>query len=107
MWYKALGAKENHMKHHRHTTEFKVQALELAKQLGSYKKAADQLGIKDSTIHVWKKKFNITIDDKKPVVSAVAETEEVRNLKKKIQDLEKTNYILKRAAAFFSQDHLK
>ncbi len=92
----------------KYTTEFKIQALELAKQLGSYKQASDQLGIKDSVMHVWKKKFNITIDDKRrSVASAVAETEEVRNLKKKIQDLEKTNYILKRAAAFFSQDHLK
>jgi transposase-like protein len=76
--------------------------------LGSYKHAADQLGIKDSVLHTWKRKFNISIDDKsRSVANAVAETEEVRNLKKKIQDLEKTNYILKRAAAFFSQDHLK
>jgi transposase len=92
----------------RYTTEFKIQALELAKQLGSYRQAADQLGVKDSVLHTWKKKFNITIQSRdKSVSSSVAETEEVRNLKKKIQDLEKTNYILKRAAAFFSQDHLK
>jgi transposase len=92
----------------RYATEFKIQALELAKQLGSYRKAAEQLGIKDSVLHSWKKKFNISIDDKtKAVASSVAETEEVRSLKKKIQELEKTNYILKRAAAFFSQDHLK
>lgn len=96
------------MKKNRYTTEFKVQALELAKQLGSYRQAAEQLGVKDSVLHAWKTKFNIKIQSKdKSVASAVAETEEVRNLKKKIQDLEKTNYILKRAAAFFSQDHLK
>ena len=91
----------------RYTNEFKIQALELSKQLGSYKQAADQLGIKDNVLHVWKKKFNITIGSSKSVASSVAETEEVRDLKKKIQDLEKTNYILKKAAAFLSQDHLK
>lgn len=91
-----------------YTTEFKIQALELAKQLRSYRRAAEQLGLKDSVLHAWKKKFNISISDKtKSVASAVAETEEVRQLKKKLQELEKTNYILKRAAAFFSQDHLK
>jgi len=103
-----MGKKEDHMSKKRYATEFKIQALELAKQLGSYRKAAEQLGIKDSILHAWKKKFNISIDDKaKSVATTVAETEEVRNLKKKIQELEKTNYILKRAAAFFSQDHLK
>jgi transposase len=91
----------------RYTTEFKIQALELAKQLGSYKQAADQLGLKDSVLHAWKKKFNITISSNKSVSASVIETEEVQNLKKKILELEKTNYILKRAAAFFSQDHLK
>jgi len=37
----------------------------------------------------------------------LADLEEIKKLKKQISDLEKTNYILKKAAAFFSQDHLK
>jgi transposase len=91
-----------------YTTEFKIQALELVKQTGSYMEASRQLGISDSLLHSWKRRFNFKPEVKgKSAAQSVAETEEVRALKKKIQDLEKTNYILKRAAAFFSQDHLK
>lgn len=96
------------MKKKGYTTEFKIQALELVKQTGSYAEAARQLGIGDSLIHAWRRKFNFSLDPKgKSAAKAVAETEEVQQLRKKILELEKTNYILKRAAAFFSQDHLK
>ena len=96
------------MKKQKYTNEFKIQALELSKQLGSIPEAARQLGINENLIYNWKKKFNFSFDGKgKSAALAVSESEEVRALKKKIQELEKTNYILKRAAAFFSQDHLK
>lgn len=91
-----------------YTNEFKIQALELAKSLGSYSAAARQLGVSDSLIHDWKKRFGwnkLTTD--KAVAQAVAETEEVKRLRKEIDELKKVNYILKKAAAFFSQDHLK
>ena len=92
----------------RYTTEFKIQALELVKQTGSYSEAARQLGVGDNLLHAWRKRFNFELNLKgKSASQAVSETEEVRALKKKILELEKTNYILKRAAAFFSQDHLK
>lgn len=92
----------------KHTTEFKIEALELARSAGSIAEAARQLGIQQSLLYYWRKKFNFPQDDKaKSAAQSVNETEEVRELKRKIQELEKTNYILKRAAAFFSQDHLK
>ena len=93
----------------KYTKEFKIEALNLSKELGSYSEAARQLGLRDSILHAWKAKYGISISDKsgKPVAQAAKDSDEVRELKKKIQDLEKTNYILKRAAAFFSQDHLK
>ncbi len=87
----------------KYTKEFKIDALNLAKELGSYSAAAKQLGINDAIMHTWKDKYGISISDKsKSVAESVKESEEVRELKKKIQELEKTNYILKRAAAFFS-----
>lgn len=96
------------MSKRQYTTEFKIQALELVKQTGSYIEAARQLGIGDNLLHAWKKRFNFDPQLKgKTAAQSVAETEEVKALKKKIKDLETTNYILKRAAAFFSQDHLK
>ena len=91
-----------------YSTEFKIQALELVKQTGSLSSAAKQLGINENVLYNWKKKFNFDPSSKsKSASEAVAETEEVKRLKKQVLDLEKSNYILKRAAAFFSQDLLK
>jgi transposase len=92
----------------KYTTEFKIQALELVKQLGSFSEASRQLGVSDSLLHTWRQRFNFSLESKgKSAAQAIADTEEVLALKKRIQELEKTNYILKKAAAFFSQDHLK
>ena len=96
------------MQRKRHTTEFKIEALELAKQTGSFAEAARQLGITDGLLYSWKKKYNFSLDGGgKDASQSIAETEEIKRLKKQISDLEKSNYILKRAAAFFSQDLLK
>jgi transposase len=92
----------------KHTNEFKLQALELVNQLGSYAEASRQLGIKDSQLHAWKNKFKFVMKkdtDKKE--NSDPESEQIKNLKKEVEELKKVNYILKRAAAFFSQDHLK
>ena len=96
------------MKRKSYATEFKIQALELAKQTGSMAEAARQLGISDSLLQSWKKKYNFSTDPKgKSAGDAIADTEEIKRLRKQVSDLEKSNYILKRAAAFFSQDLLK
>lgn len=91
-----------------YTQEFQIQALNLVKDLGSFTKAANQLGIGDSVLHAWKKKYNFDINSKvKDAALSVAEAEETKRLRKENEELKKVNYILKRAAAFFSQDHLK
>lgn len=92
-----------------HTKEFQIEALNLAKELGSYCAAAKQLGISDGTIYSWRDKYNLPIkmSQKKTVVEVVNDAEEIKRLKKENEELKKVNYILKRAAAFFSQDHLK
>jgi transposase len=92
----------------RYTNEFKLQALELVDQLGSYAEAARQLGLKDNMLHNWKRKFKFEMKkDSKKKEALAPESEEIRRLKKENEELKKVNYILKRAAAFFSQDHLK
>lgn len=90
-----------------YTKEFKIQALELAKNMGNFAAAARQLGISDSLLYAWKDKFNFDAGAGKTAATAVAETEEMSRLRKENEELKKVNYILKRAAAFFSQDHLK
>lgn len=90
------------------TREFKIQALELVNQLGSYAEAARQLGVRDSALHTWKKKLNFEMKkDSEKSTNSNSESEELKRLKKEVEELKKVNYILKRAAAFFSQDHLK
>jgi len=95
-----------------HTKEFKLQAVDLAEQLGSIAKAAKQLGIPESSLYNWKTKYkpNMKLDrnhSASAVPNSSVESEEVKRLRKENEELKKVNYILKRAAAFFSQDHLK
>lgn len=92
----------------KYTPEFKKEALELAQQLGSFAEAERRLGISEGVIYTWKKKFNVPLDAKiKMAQSAISEAEELKRLRKENEELKKVNYILKKAAAFFSQDHLK
>lgn len=92
------------------TTEYKEQAVRLAEHLGSVAKAARQLGISDVNVYHWKMKSkNGKLKDLKNNMSIQSETpeEELKRLRKENEELKQVNYILKRAAAFFSQDHLK
>lgn len=86
-----------------YSDEFKRQAVELALHLKNTAKAAKQLGIRDVNIHKWKTQFKLTSSGS----VSDAEHAEIKRLKKENEELKKNNYILSRAAAFFSQDHLK
>lgn len=92
-----------------YSQEFVIEALNLAKELGSFSAAAKQLGIPDGTLHTWKTKYKFL--DKavkaKTAEQAVTDSEELRRLRKENDQQRKTIEILRRAAAFFSQDHLK
>ncbi len=94
------------MKSRSYTIEFKKQAVELAETLGSASKAGEQLGISPVNIHVWKKKLSPVPAATKPQKEQELE-EELRKIRQENAELKKVNYILKAAAAFFSQDHLK
>lgn len=90
------------------TNEFKVQALELAEQVGSVIEAAKRLGIQSERIRTWKRQLGRNQKNgTQTAAQSMADAEEIKRLRKQVTELEKTNYILKKAAAFFSQDHLK
>ena len=89
----------------KYTKEFKQQAVELADSLGSTVEAARQLGISDGSIHTWRTKLLVAGDA--PKRAAESELEELKRLRGENAQLKKVNHILKAAAAFFSQDHLK
>lgn len=87
-------------------TSFKDQAVALAEEIG-VKKAKEKLGIKnEQTLGNWVKKKN-----KKNETDSGAELaalrEENKKLKKELDREKKITAILKDAAAFFCQDHLK
>ncbi len=87
------------------TPEFKAQAVQLARDLKSPTEAGKQLGVSESVVRVWIKKSAqvAAIQSQEPGFSL----EEFRRIQKENEKLKKVNQILKSAAAFFSQDHLK
>lgn len=92
------------MKKKKYTENFKKEAMALAKRLGSASQAAHQLGVHSTTISLWMRKAG---DEFKSVAPGINESMELERLRKENADLKMANEILKKAAAFFSQDHLK
>lgn len=95
-----------------YTREFKEQAVRLAETMGSCTRAAKQLGVPMANVHNWKAKSKDgKLKDSKNNMSSgtIGELpeQELKRLRKENEELKQVNYILKRAAAFFSQDHLK
>lgn len=86
-----------------YTLEFKRQAVNLAGRLG-LNRAAKELGVSQGSIRTWKE--NQKKDEPKAAKEINLE-EENRRLQKENEELKKVNYILRRAAAVFSQDQLK
>lgn len=92
-------------KNRRYTLEFKQQAAELASRVGTTK-AARQLGVPMQTMHSWKRAAVKKDKESKGELDGGFQ-EENKRLRKEVEELKKVNEILRRAAAFFSQAHLK
>lgn len=91
-----------------YTDEFKRQAIKLAESLGSCSKAADQLGIPKQSLFTWQSKISkSTAKTGMEVPNDLAVHDELKRLRREVSELRQVNLILKSAAAFFSQDHLK
>ena len=88
-----------------YSKQFKEEALELAESMGNVSAAARQLGISNGAIHAWKRQLQRRSGNPEKQLSE-AELENQR-LRKENAELKKVNHVLKAAAAFFSQDHLK
>ena len=88
--------------------EYKKEALNLVSELGSFSKASKQLGVQDNTLRSWAKKYNFNLNvSKEENETSASLVEENRKLRKELEKQKKINNILSKAAAFFSQDHLK
>lgn len=87
------------------TKDFKEQAVRLAQELGSNSEAGRQLGITETAVRNWRK--DAEIEKKMQNSDPSFSFDELKRLKKENEQLRKVNDILRKAAAFFSQDHLK
>ena len=94
-----------------YTLEFKQQAVRLSEEMGSVSRAARQLGLSEANVHNWKSKAKLgklkDSNNNMSVIEVETVEEEIKRLRKENKELKDVNYILKRAAAFFSQDHIK
>lgn len=91
--------------HRKYSDEFKRQAVQLSYELGPTR-AARQLGISGVNVSKWRTKQS---NDKSisREQEALSQEQELKRLRKENEEQKKVIHILKRAAAFFSQDHLK
>jgi len=92
----------------KYTNDFKHRVITLANEIG-VTQASLKLGVSTSNIYNWKESFVKLGRVSKSDTMSPTETseEELKRLRKENSDLKKANIILKSAAAFFSQDHLK
>lgn len=92
----------------KYTIDFKHRVVTLANEIG-VTEAGRKLDVSPSNIYNWKESLSKSgriskSDTKSPTENS---EEELKRLRKENSDLKKANIILKSAAAFFSQDHLK
>lgn len=98
--------------------EYKAQAVKLAQEMGSCKKAADELGISPNTLHGWiyavrEGRLDIGTGAHTPD-NALTLNEELIMLRKKVKEqdkeiarIKKENAFLEEASAFFAASRRK
>ena len=89
----------------KYTDDFKIQAVRLSRELG-HAKAARQLGISEASLSYWKTK-NQGKEKLSEAEQMKADREELLRLRKETAEQKQVILILKKAAAFFSNDQLK
>jgi transposase len=105
--YQGASTDRKKMKKKKYPKEFKQQAVDLAKSLNSTSEAARQLGVSHGSIASWRSQLQATSGGASSSRLSSGEAEELKRLRGEVTHLRKVNHILKAAAAFFSQDHLK
>ena len=89
-----------------YSPEFKEQAIDLAKEIGA-RQAAEKLGIGSfQTLSAWIR-YSKKIEENTDFKELEEAKAEIKKLKRELESERKAVAILKDAAAFFCQDHLK
>ena len=95
-------------KEKRYDKQFKITAAKvvLSNEM-TVRELSEELGIKDSTLRRWACEYEEMGDDAFPGNGSprINKDYEIVKLKKKVEELERENEILKKFRAFSSQDH--
>ena len=88
-----------------YTDEFRLECADYVISSGkSAASVAAELGVNRKTLQNWVRDRRAEMDGRKP---SKAESAEVRELQKRVRELEMENSFLKKAAAFFAKEQGK
>lgn len=91
--------KQNYPRRRRsYDADFKRNALQLVAGGRSIRSVSESLGIHESLLHKWKRKASRTKEEK-----VSEESEEIKQLRKHVAELEMERDILKKALSIFSR----
>lgn len=109
-----MPAYKNQKKTQQYSNEFKVNAVKLSHQKGrSVKGVAESLDIHPFMLSRWRKEYRegkIVADKRKKSLKktkALSESDKVRQLEKKVADLELENELLKKWQRFLAEERKK
>ena len=90
-----------------YTREFKVEAVRLVTENGcSFREAAESLGVSTNAVRTWRKQLENEADNAFPGKGKISSRDEqLRRLQKENRRLRMERDILKKATAFFANDH--
>jgi len=94
-------------KYRKHSEEFKREAVRMMLSRGerTVQDVANSLGIATSLLDTWRSKYGSTVKATARVGKESAEQLEIRELRKKVRELEMERDILKKATAFFAKQN--
>ena len=88
-----------------YSKELKEQVVKLyLEQRRTYISLADEFGVNSSTIKDWVRQYKNEAEHNDAVNKTLRTMEENKRLYQRIEDLEKENDFLKKAAAFFAKE---
>jgi transposase len=95
---------QNKKKRKKYTEEYKKDAVRLmiARGTRTVDDIARDLGVNESLLHKWYKRYNAEVTGQ-PSVSQ-EERENIEKMRRRIRELEQENALLKKAAALFAKE---